>query len=112
MDQHAAYAEFHEVRIAAKKLRYLLEFFAPLIDGGDGIGIAELTRMQDELGKLNDIVSSESLLVAHKDRLGERSMVDDAIAYLKYLKGHHMQSADASLRAANDMLASEHSGSA
>lgn len=110
-DQHAGYAEFHEVRIAAKKVRYLLEFFAPLIDSGNGIGIVELTQMQDELGKLNDIVSSESLLLVHKDRLGECGMVDDAIAYLRYLKGHHMQSADASLRAVGDMLASEHSGS-
>lgn len=111
MDQHHGYAGFHEVRIAAKKVRYLLEFFAPLIDGGSGIGIVELTQMQDELGQLNDIVSSESLLLAHRDRLGECGVVDDAIAYLRYLRGHHMQSADASLRAVGDMLASEHSGS-
>lgn len=105
MDPHAGYAEFHDVRIAAKKLRYLLEFFAPLIDNGNGIGVVELTQMQDELGKLNDIVSSESLLLAHAVSLGERRGVDDALAYLRYLKSNHTQSADASLRAISDMLA-------
>lgn len=106
-DPHADYAEFHAVRIAAKKVRYLLEFFAPLIDSGNEIGVVELTQMQDELGALNDVVSSESLLLAHTVRLGERGGVDDAIAYLGRLKGQHMQSAHAIIREFSDQPNSE-----
>jgi CHAD domain-containing protein len=109
-DPDSGYAEFHEVRIAAKKVRYLLEFFAPLIQSGNGIGIVELTQMQDELGKLNDIVASESLLLTHALRLGERGVADDAIAYLRNLKGDRMQSAEALLRALSDRLADERPG--
>ena len=106
-DPHAGYAEFHAVRIAAKKLRYLLEFFAPLMDSGNEIGVVELTQLQDELGALNDIVSSESLLLAHTVRLGVQGGVDDAIAYLRRLKVQRMQSADAVLRALSDQLDSD-----
>lgn len=103
----AGYAELHDVRIAGKKVRYLLEFFAPLLDSGSEIGVAELTQLQDELGKLNDIVSSEALLLAHADRLGEPGMVGDAIAYLRNRKDQHMQRANAEIRALNDRLALE-----
>ncbi|MFM0395947.1 CHAD domain-containing protein [Paraburkholderia phytofirmans] len=102
---HTGYAELHDVRIAGKKVRYLLEFFAPLLDSGNEISVVELTQLQDELGKLNDIVSSEALLLAHADRLGEPGVVDDAIAYLRHRKGQHMQRADAELRALSDRLA-------
>ncbi|TDY20112.1 CHAD domain-containing protein [Paraburkholderia sp. BL6665CI2N2] len=106
----AGYAELHDVRVAGKKVRYLLEFFAPLLDSGNEISVAELTQLQDELGKLNDIVSSEALLLAHADRLGEPGMVVDAIAYLRNRKGQHMQRANAELRALNDRLAVERPG--
>lgn len=107
---HAGYAELHDVRIAGKKVRYLLEFFAPLLGSGNEIGVVELTQLQDELGKLNDIVSSEALLLAHADRLGEPGVVNDAIAYLGQRKGQHMQRADAELRALSDRLALERPG--
>jgi CHAD domain-containing protein len=109
-DPNSGYAELHEVRIAAKKVRYLLEFFAPVIESGNGIGVVELTQIQDELGKLNDVVASESLLVTHALRLGERGIADDAIAYLRDLKGDRMQSAEALLRALSDRLVDERPG--
>ena len=88
-------------------MRYLLEFFAPLLDSGNEIGVVELTQLQDELGVLNDIVSSEALLVAHAPQLGGRVAVDDAIAYLRHRKDDDMQRVDALLRAFSDTFASE-----
>jgi CHAD domain-containing protein/CYTH domain-containing protein len=46
-------AEIHEARIAAKRLRYLLEPFDETLDGVAPV-VAELTRMQDVLGALHD----------------------------------------------------------
>lgn len=43
----------HEARIAAKRLRYLLEPAAPLIKKGDEI-LVHLKSLQDELGALHD----------------------------------------------------------
>jgi CHAD domain-containing protein len=103
----AAYAEIHEVRIAGKKLRYLLEFFAPLIDSGNEGGVVELTQLQDELGKLNDIVSSEALLHAHTAQLGERGVVEEAIADLRHRRRAHMQCVDTLLRAFSETFESE-----
>jgi CHAD domain-containing protein len=103
----SVYAEVHEVRIAGKKMRYLLEFFAPLLDSGNEIGVVALTQLQDELGKLNDIVSSEALLLEHTTQLGGRGVVEDAIAHLRHRKGDHMQRADALLRAFSDTFAGE-----
>jgi len=48
-------AVLHEVRIRAKKLRYLLEFFRSLYPEQQIAGlVAELKRLQDSLGEFND----------------------------------------------------------
>jgi inorganic triphosphatase YgiF len=58
-------AERHQARIAAKKLRYAAEFFAPLYHESRAARyIDALSRLQDSLGKLNDIASAERLLDA------------------------------------------------
>jgi CHAD domain-containing protein len=54
--------DLHDVRKAGKKLRYLLEFFQPVIKGGHGRTIKELTSVQNELGQFNDIAASETLI--------------------------------------------------
>jgi CHAD domain-containing protein len=49
----------HKLRIRAKRLRYAVEFFAPVFDGPRGAKTAfldALKKMQDQLGALNDIV--------------------------------------------------------
>lgn len=104
-DPEPGYAELHKVRIAGKKLRYLLEFFAPLIESGNEIGVVELALLQDELGTLNDVVASEALLLAHAVQLGEHMAVDKAIAHLGCRKDHHRQHVDALLRAISETLA-------
>jgi CHAD domain-containing protein/CYTH domain-containing protein len=46
-------ARAHDVRIAAKRLRYLLDPFAPELEGAPAI-VAQLKSLQDLLGKLHD----------------------------------------------------------
>ena len=69
--QASDYAALHEVRIAGKKLRYLLQFFSPVLDGGHQAVIDRLTVVQDELGTPNDLVTSEALLREYAFQLGE-----------------------------------------
>jgi len=56
-------AERHRARIAAKKLRYAAEFFAPLFHRGRASRyIDALSQLQDALGRLNDAATAEGLL--------------------------------------------------
>lgn len=52
----------HDVRKAGKKLRYLLEFFQPVIKGDHERTLKELTSVQKMLGEFNDIAASETLI--------------------------------------------------
>lgn len=59
--------ERHRVRIAAKKLRYGAEFFAPLFPGKKagkrhGAFGKALSDLQDHLGALNDIATGHELM--------------------------------------------------
>ena len=85
------YAALHEVRIAGKKFRYLLQFFAPVLDSDHQAVIERLTVVQDELGTLNDQVTSEALLREYAFQLGNAKLVKQAIAYLHSETAHHMQ---------------------
>jgi CHAD domain-containing protein len=56
-------AELHELRIAAKKLRYAAQFFAGLYDGDRAKALlSHLSRLQDALGALNDASSVHALV--------------------------------------------------
>jgi CHAD domain-containing protein len=96
--EHPGYAALHEVRIAGKKLRYLLEFFSPVLGGSHESTIERLTSVQDELGKLNDLVTSETLLREYVSQLGEPKVVKEAVRYLEGQKKHHMCTAHEILR--------------
>lgn len=52
----------HNARIAAKKLRYAAEAFAPLFDGDAKPFIATLKQLQDQLGALNDVAVAGGLI--------------------------------------------------
>jgi CHAD domain-containing protein len=55
-------AQFHQLRIQFKELRYTLTFFEELL-AGSGSGVIELSRrVQDHLGDLNDTVVALGLL--------------------------------------------------
>ena len=84
------YAALHEVRIAGKKLRYLLQFFAPVLQSVHQAVIERLTVVQDELGTLNDQVTSEALLREYAFQLGDAKRVKQAIAYLQSETARHM----------------------
>lgn len=61
--RQVAPAERHRARIAAKKLRYAAEFFAPLYRGTRAAGyIDALARLQGALGALNDLATADRLL--------------------------------------------------
>jgi CHAD domain-containing protein len=59
------YPAFHDVRKAAKKLRYLLDFFEPVLKDGYKHTMKRLKQIQKRFGALNDIVASEGLLRDH-----------------------------------------------
>lgn len=62
--------ERHRMRITFKKLRYTLEFFAPLLPPKKlRPYLAALSHLQDELGLINDHVTAEALI---KDALAKR----------------------------------------
>ena len=50
----AAVTKHHELRIAAKRLRYTLEIFSPIYNRGLGDQIALLKKFQDVLGEMHD----------------------------------------------------------
>jgi CHAD domain-containing protein len=99
-NEEAGYAVLHEVRISGKKLRYLLEFFSPVLEGGHQATIEQLTSVQDELGKLNDLVTSETLLREYSPQLGEAAVVKEAVRYLEDQRTRSMRTAQEMLRAA------------
>lgn len=99
-EKHSGYVALHEVRIAGKKLRYLLEFFLPVLDGSHQAAIDRLTSVQDELGKLNDLVTSETLLREYAFQLGAPKAVKEAVGYLQNQKQYHMHNAHEALRTA------------
>lgn len=54
--------DYHNLRIAAKRLRYTLEFFAEILGPEASLAIDDLKRLQDYLGDLQDaVVASDRL---------------------------------------------------
>lgn len=69
----------HVTRIAAKKLRYTAEFFASLYSVTESRAyIRKLSKLQDCLGMLNDIVITEKLLLQIVGSRHSRAL-DDAL---------------------------------
>lgn len=55
----------HEFRIAAKKFRYALELFRPLYGPKFAEKLAGLKKLQDYLGRLNDLATARALIAGH-----------------------------------------------
>jgi CHAD domain-containing protein len=77
------YASYHEVRKAGKKVRYLLDFFEPLLAKRQLKMAKELKRLQKRFGALNDVVASEELLSSNSDLFGGEDAVRNAMAALE-----------------------------
>jgi hypothetical protein len=60
--------ELHEMRIAAKKLRYAMELFAPFRDKWFSAAIESVRLLQEALGEIHDIDVMIPRLLAHARR--------------------------------------------
>lgn len=74
----------HKLRIAVKKLRYAVEFFANVLNGPKSSGrmkrfLKTLEEMQDALGKLNDI-DVHARLAQQIAGLGKNKRLDESFA--------------------------------
>ena len=54
-DDQKAVEQLHAARISAKRLRYTLEFFAPIYGSDAESALSDLSRLQDELGQVHDL---------------------------------------------------------
>ncbi|MEP6754758.1 MAG: CHAD domain-containing protein [Chthonomonadales bacterium] len=78
--------ELHQMRIAAKRLRYTIEIFAPVLPEESAAAIAVFKVLQDHLGTLHDMdVLIPDMLRHVRDLIKEASMDETGLA---------MQSAD------------------
>lgn len=92
------YTSFHDVRKAGKKLRYLLEFFEPVLHGGHKRTLKRLKQIQKRFGALNDIVASEMLLRDNAALLAGSGDTDAALHWLHKERKRRMRSAAGLLR--------------
>lgn len=71
----------HALRIACKKLRYLVEFFRPLYPAADMRRVvADLKQLQDNLGAFNDTAVQQAALATYGSQM--QAEVDDSAAAL------------------------------
>ncbi|CAB3809008.1 hypothetical protein LMG27177_06676 [Paraburkholderia fynbosensis] len=77
------YSSYHDVRKAGKKVRYLIEFFEPVLKKKQRQSLKNLKQLQKRFGALNDVVASRDLLDAHRASLPDGV---DAKAALRALK--------------------------
>lgn len=71
IDPETPDAEIHSLRIACKKLRYLLEFFAPVFARAQMEAVLKpMKRLQDSLGLFNDCAVQQATLQAFVAELG------------------------------------------
>ena len=67
--------ELHDMRIACKRLRYLLEIFAPAFRADLTPFVEEVRGLQDILGDIHDRDVQVPMLHEHLERLAERDAV-------------------------------------
>lgn len=60
--RNGSLAVLHQTRIQIKRLRYLLEYFSPVLKKVDRKRIARLAKLQGALGALNDVVVASTYI--------------------------------------------------
>jgi CHAD domain-containing protein len=92
------YTSFHDVRKAGKRLRYLLEFFGPVLHGSHKRTLKLLKQIQKRFGALNDIVASEMLLRDNAALLAGSGDIEAALQWFRKERKRRMRSAAGLLR--------------
>jgi CHAD domain-containing protein len=92
------YVAFHNVRKAGKKVRYLLEFFEPVLRGAHKRTLKKLKQIQKRFGALNDVVASEQLLRDNAASISRSAEIDAALDWLKTERKRRTRSAARLLR--------------
>jgi CHAD domain-containing protein len=87
------YGSYHDVRKAGKKVRYLIEFFEPLLEKKQRKGLKSLKRLQKHFGTLNDVVASRALLVSHRASLPDGVDPKPALRELKIQQKRRIKAA-------------------
>lgn len=91
VDSPYAVRELHNLRIAAKRLRYTLEIFADFLPGDCKPLVKELEQVQEELGQLHDsdvmiallrlcLGSQENPITSQEATAGRKSQVKKKVA--------------------------------
>jgi len=87
----ASLETIHSLRIEAKRLRYLLEFFAEVLEPGLGGAVESLVRLQDHIGELHDadvtIGLLRDFLMRHAQTSASPAVGDVVGRYLKQIEG-------------------------
>ncbi|WP_233852622.1 CHAD domain-containing protein [Paraburkholderia sp. HD33-4] len=91
------YAAFHDVRKAGKKLRYLFEFFGPVLKISHKRTLKRLKKIQKRFGLLNDTVASGALLRENAASLADADHMQAALDWLDRKRKRR-------LRAASELL--------
>jgi CHAD domain-containing protein len=93
-------ADLHRLRLQAKKLRYVAEFFRGLHPGKSaGRFIGAVAAVQDQLGSLNDALVSQRLLGQLGRRLRDGGQEDLAGRGIALVEGWQASRIDGDLRA-------------
>jgi CHAD domain-containing protein len=92
IDEDAAASRMHEVRIDAKKLRYLVDVTAEFYDPADlEYILGALKKLQRVLGDFNDAHVQEERLLEYANALGPQGEHAGALRALKRLAEHSRQ---------------------
>ena len=62
-------SDLHDMRIAAKRVRYILEVAEPVFGEPAGRGVKAMKQVQDVLGEINDCDELLPLVAEHTERL-------------------------------------------
>jgi CHAD domain-containing protein len=91
--------DLHDVRKAGKKLRYLLEFFQPVIRGAHDRAIKKLSSAQNTLGEFNDLAASETLIRSASFSGVPPDVVVGALQWIEMQKNRRRRAASRRVRA-------------
>jgi CHAD domain-containing protein len=93
------YESMHDVRKAGKKVRYLIEFFGPVLEGdGHERTLRRLKKLQQCFGELNDVIASVALLRDNLSLFADELEAHEALAYLKVRRKQRLHEAARLLR--------------